>query len=385
MPHPTQPNHHPDHPSPSTTLYLAGGGSGGHIYPNIAIAKQIQEQAPNINIHFLIANKDIDKQILQQTPYPFTPLPVQPLTKHPKKIIPFYNAWAASIKICKALFKQSRHNIILTTGGFVAGPAVAAAYKLRKKNNHRILVNLDAVPGIANQSQYKKATQTYSVYPLKTWPKAQLITLPQQPLPANPPTPQASRQSLNLDPHRQTLLITGGSQGALSINHAITALFQKKQIQQAFQNWQILHITGPTTYTQTQAQYQNIPTPHQVLPYCQNMPAAWLASDLAITRAGAGTVAQAIQYQTPTIFLPYPFHRDQHQRLNALPLAQKDAAILLEDSKSPQQNAATLLPILLKLAQSPARLSQMRSALASPTAPDGLSTICAHIQSQLTT
>ena len=297
----------------------------------------------------------------------------------------FLKAWLTSVKTCKSLLNNNQQNIILTTGGFVAGPPITAAHKLRKNKNHRILINLDAVPGLANKSQHKKATQTFSVYPVQTWHTAKPITLPQEPLPIPSPTKQAARQNLNLNPNLKTLLITGGSQGAASINNAITTLFQKPEIVAAFQSWQILHITGKTTYDQIKALYKNINTPHQILPYCNNMQNAWLASDLAITRAGAGTVSEASHYKVPTIFLPYPYHRDNHQRLNALPLADKNAAILLTDSKNPNQNAKLLLPILLDLAQSPSKLTQIQSALQDPAAPDGVSTITAYIQLLLTT
>ena len=373
----------------STTLYLAGGGTGGHIYPNLAIADKIKQQFPQISIHFIISNRDIDTQILNETDYAYTTIPVRPMTKKPLQIPGFLKAWRGSIKTCKKLFRNSNQNIILTTGGFVAGPPITAAYQLRKKttkqNNHRILVNLDAVPGIANQSQHKKSTHTFSVYPVKNWGNTNPITLPQEPMPTPTPTKEQARKSLNLNPDLKTLLITGGSQGASSINQAITKLFQNIDIEIAFSGWQILHITGPTTFDLIEPQYKSIGLPHQVIPYCNDMQSAWLASDLAITRAGAGTVAQASHYRVPTIFLPYPYHRDNHQRLNALPLAENKACVLLEDTKSPELNAEMLLPLLLEFGQSPDRLNSMQNALAKPIATDGVSAITAYIQSLLTT
>ncbi len=349
------------------TILFAGGGSGGHIFPGVAIAERLERLSPAISKHFLISQRPIDARLLEQEGLTFTALPVQPLSRHPWQWPPFLAAWSISVARVKQLLRQRRVRAVVTTGGFVSGPAVVAAHR---QGVPVVLVNLDAVPGKANRFSVRRATKLFSVY--DGLPGAQCVGMPLRRSALALANPQQARQALGLSPDRPTLLITGGSQGAQSINRTMEHLIRREEVRRVLIDWQVFHLAGTTEQcSRLISAYRTAGIPGRVEAFWNRMGDAWGAATVAISRAGAGGVAEAWANATPTIFLPYPHHRDQHQRHNAEELANLGGALICDDPDDPAAGADRLAGPLTELLQNAANRADMVQVMRAHQRPDG--------------
>lgn len=362
---------HPSVYAPPTIL-LVGGGSGGHIYPNLALVEALQQRGMAVQPHLLISSRPLDRQIATDTGLAFTTLPARPWSMDPRSWPAWMLAWHASIRIVTTLIARYRPAAVAATGGFVSAPVLAAA---RRNRIPAALISLDAVPGKANQLMRSKADKLFTVYPVAEWPMAQTIGYPLRRSAVGPPDPAAARRHLGMEPSRPLLLICGGSQGAATLNRMIEPLMANGPVAAALHEWQVLHITGHDGDATVAKAYRSAAVRAQVVDYLPRMDLAWAGAELAISRAGAGSVAEAWANAAPTIFLPYPFHRDEHQRLNAQPLVEMDAAVVYRDLIDPAGNAGQLAGPLTALLTNGSWRHSMRQVMRAHPLPDGASVI----------
>jgi UDP-N-acetylglucosamine--N-acetylmuramyl-(pentapeptide) pyrophosphoryl-undecaprenol N-acetylglucosamine transferase len=352
------------------TILYAGGGTGGHIFPSIAIHERVRDLQPTAQPHFLTSQRPLDAQIMADHHFAFTPLPAKPMNIRPWRWPAIYQAWQASMNAVDRIIVQHQPIALVAMGGFVAAPAAKAA---RRRGLPVLLVNLDAVPGRANRYIARLATESFTAYPVRELPAAPHVGVPLRKSALATLDPAAARQKLGLAPDRDTLLVTGASQGARSINQFMQALAIQQIPRDAMRQWQIFHLAGDNAddiaaLKKTYAQ-QGIPAVVQA--FTNDMGLAWSAATLAISRAGAGSVAEVWASATPTIFLPYPYHKDQHQRLNAEPLVKDGGAVMFEDLIDAEPNVRQLASPLVGLMQDPARRQAMAKALRDHQPPDG--------------
>lgn len=354
------------------TLLLAGGGTGGHIFPNIAIMEAVTElygRAPQT--HFLLSDRAIDASIAAEHTLPFTALAAKPFGIRPRTLWRFLKGWAPSIRSARALIREKRAQgpvVLVTTGGFVSAPCIQAG---RVERIPMVMVNLDAVPGRANRWAAKHATRVLTSAPIASGVPAGWTQIPPIVRAAALPKGSAAdcKRLLGLDPHRRVLLVTGASLGARSINQLMAKLAADHPA--AFTGWQILHQTGDGDTSGCADVYKAANIPAVVSPFVNGMGLWWGAADVAVGRCGAGIVAEAWASATPSLFLPYPYHRDQHQRANAAPLVAAGAAKLFTDKIDPAQNVPDVGAALLQLLTQPESLDAMRKACASMGPADG--------------
>ena len=344
------------------TVLLAGGGTGGHIYPNIAVAERLAQLAPDVGIHFLVSDRAGDERILATHGGTHTAVPVRPLPRptEPWRIPGFLTTWRQSVKTVRGLLRTAGVGAVVATGGFVSGPAVTAARRLSVPT---ALVNLDAVPGIANRYLSRRTDEMFTTYDSPRLPGAQQIGLPLRASSTSRLTASDARQRLGLEPDRPTLFITGATHGAQSMIEAVQALVAHRPVRAALAGWQVLHQCGTYDATRLQADYDAAGVAALVVDYLDEMGIAWAASDLAIARAGAGTVSEAWANATPTVFLPNPHHPDQRLGRNARPLVDAGGALLVDDQLDASRTAETLAEGLLPLLADDARRKGMREAL----------------------
>lgn len=357
------------------TILLAGGGSGGHLFPALAIAERIAGLPGAPACRFCVSNRPLDAAIMNQAGAAFTALGVRPIPSRPWRIPAFIAAYAKSKRTSRDLIRRLNVKVVVSTGGFVSGPVVAAAHRLGVP---ALLVNLDAVPGKANRLMARRCAKIFSVYSTSKFPSAQLIGLPLRSGVLSPGDAAHCRRQLGLDPDRPVLLITGASQGAESFNTLMFELFKRDSFKSLFTTgvgWQILHLSGTGRDQSVREGYESLKIPAIVLPFSHQMGLVWGASDLAISRAGAGSVAEIAANGVPAVFLPYPHHKDQHQKLNAQPLIDAGAALLFEDRIDAAANADQLAEPLIQLMIDPARRSAMRDRLKRLGGPDGASVV----------
>ncbi|MDX1565460.1 MAG: UDP-N-acetylglucosamine--N-acetylmuramyl-(pentapeptide) pyrophosphoryl-undecaprenol N-acetylglucosamine transferase, partial [Phycisphaeraceae bacterium] len=299
----------------------------------------------------------------------FTPLSVRPLPTRPWHVPGFGAAFWRSARLCKKVIQQQDIGAVVTMGGFVSGPAVWAARRLGVPT---LLVNLDAVPGKANRWLGRWADHLFSCFEVAgLGPQVRSIGMPLRRSAMGSGNRDEDKKTLGLDPNRPLFLVTGASQGAASINRWMIAMTQEPAFVEAAGTWQILHLAGADQAEAVDAAYRSAGLSAKVLEFCDRMGAAWGAAELAVSRAGAGSAAEAAANAVPCLYLPYPFHKDQHQRLNVQPLERAGAAVVATDHVDPAQNQREIGPLLIELLSDQARRLSMREALEARNTADG--------------
>ncbi len=375
----THENHRP------RTILFAGGGSGGHIAPGLAIAERLAELDPTVRCVFACSMRAVDAHMLSDAGRTFFPLAAAPLSKRPREMLHFVLATKRAISQAKALIRAEHINRVALLGGFVAAPVAWAASRIGVPTT---LVNLDVPPGKANRWIGRRATDIISaipVPPIDNHPLPGLegpfdrhvVATPVRRCAISSRSQSDCRTALKLAPDRRTLLVTGASQGSTSINQFITAVACDHH--DWLHGWQVLHLAGSDETEPIAANYRSNTIPAVVLPFLDDMSLAWGAADLAISRAGANSVAEVAANRIPTLFLPYPWHEDRHQWHNAQPLADRGAAVIIDDLIEPQRNLQSIGPTMRSLLCDNAQRAAMHSALALMQPADGAAIIAQHL------
>jgi len=315
----------------SRSFIFAGGGTGGHIYPAIAVAEQIVKLHPTARIRFFCSSRSIDAQILAKAGFDYTALPAKGFSIRPGKLISFCTSFLKSYKIANRALSESKDAVVIGVGGFVAAPVCLAAHRQRVPV---ALLNVDIVPGRANKIIARWASEIFvqfedtKGYFAGTKAKVSVVGCPLRSGFSNP-QPQKAIEQLGLDKDKKVLLITGASSGAENINAAICSVLERLD---AFaDNWQIVHLTGVNNLEKVKSRYCNAKISHKVLGYFDDMPDLLAAADLVVGRSGAVSVAEYAAAAVPSICIPYPYHKDKHQYLNAHKLVDAGAAVIAED------------------------------------------------------
>jgi UDP-N-acetylglucosamine--N-acetylmuramyl-(pentapeptide) pyrophosphoryl-undecaprenol N-acetylglucosamine transferase len=351
---------------------FVGGGSGGHIYPNVAVYERLVELGVDIDARFIVSEREIDDSILKKLELRGHAISALPLSLTPSGFIKFYKAIKRAELETYDLIRAAGAKAMLATGGFVSGPALKAG---NRASIPCAMVNLDAVPGKSNKFTARYASDLFSAYETTKLGKAQQIGVPLRQSVVNHVSPEQARLSLGLDPELNTLLVFGGSQGGGTINKAMAELVRRATVRDLFQGWQVLHMTGEQDLEMVSKAYEKQGIPGRVEPFCNQMGRAWGAATLAVCRAGAGTVAESWANAVPCLYMPYPFHRDEHQRLNAAPVVNRGGGMLLKDRVDKHDNVGELMGPLRDLMKNHLRREQMQKALEESQPLDGATTL----------
>jgi len=330
---------------------FAGGGTGGHIFPGLAVAHELGCTADGPRrAHFVCSSRAVDRTALDGQPVAsVTPVVAQPFGLRPKLAWRCLKSWGPTVREVRRLIaglRQSGSVRMIATGGFVAAPAVQAA---RVDGVPLVVLNIDAVPGKANWFIAWRAGSGATVLTTfalgQPYARSWRVIAPIVRASAKPPGDGAMcKRALGLDPHRPVLMVTGGSLGAASLSGLLPLLAKSQAGALRAGGWQVLHQVGrgdgPLDVAALERIYAEVQVPARVVQFCSQMGLWWGAADLAISRAGAGSVAEAWASAVPTIFLPYPYHKDQHQVANAKPLEVCGGAVIVTDRIDPKLTLA---------------------------------------------
>jgi UDP-N-acetylglucosamine--N-acetylmuramyl-(pentapeptide) pyrophosphoryl-undecaprenol N-acetylglucosamine transferase len=338
-------------------VVLAGGGTGGHLFPLLAVSEAIGRAAPESQFDFYSTERAVDDDILKQYGCDIIRQPVRPVPKHPWKWPGFFHRWRASVRQCRRSFTSNRPDIVVGSGGFGSGPPIHVAQKM---NIPTVILNPDAVPGRANRFLSERAQLVCSQWDDTTAHFSERVQVVTTGCPVRSTFRAADaargRQHFQLDDNRKTLLITGASHGARSINDAVLGMLQELK---TLANWQFLHLTGRVDFARVKAAYEESGIFGHVVEFTDRMPDALAAADLVVARAGASTLAEITALGKPSILLPYPHHSDMHQLANARCLVRAGAARIVHDRVQPEQNVAELKPLLTTLMNDEKELQRM--------------------------
>ena len=344
------------------SFFFAGGGTGGHIYPAIAAAERILESEPESKIHFFCSSREIDAQILSRTDFEYTQLPAKGFSLQPGRLVRFCSSFIASSRIAKRAIAESKKPIVIGVGGFVAAPVCRAAHKLKVPV---VLLNVDIVPGRANKIiarwadaifvQFEESRRYFG----KRRAKVNSVGCPLRNGFDNP-QPRKAIEQFGLDKNKKILLITGASSGSENINEAVCLLLGKLN---AFaDDWQIVHLAGMGNYEKVKAKYLGAEISYKVLRYCHDMANLLAAADLVVGRSGAVSVAEYAAAAVASICMPYPYHKDRHQYLNAGKLVEAGAAVIVDDVPDEKERAEWLAEELEELMRNDDKRREMAKA-----------------------
>ncbi len=365
-------------------VVFAGGGTGGHIQPNLAIAEQLAQRMPDdVRATFVISDRAIDTRVLESEAIPgltFDSLqsPAKPLAMRPKALVRFVMSWGASVRAGRSAIRQLREScekvVVVSTGGFVS-PGVAQAARVERVP--LVMVNLDAVPGKANRLMQRWATilmSSAAVTDTRYERVPPIVRCRMRELPGR----AESIAHFGLDASKLTLLVTGGSQGARSVNEFVLEAIEALGERFDRDRWQVLHQCGPSYETELVRRYTELNVRAHIAEYIPQMPWALACADACVCRGGAGAIADLWASRTPALVLPYPGHRDQHQKFNARQLAEAGGVLIGTDSSDAKENVRVNLENLESLLCDQAR-ERMSVAIESLGPADGASRVASKV------
>ncbi len=338
-------------------VVMAGGGTGGHLYPGLAVADALRARAESMRLELELiwaaTPRAVDQRLLSQFGEQYVKQPVQPLVKSVKKLMGFLERVAGELSIFGRRDLGVRRWIVWWRWGVMRRGR--RRMWVAKRGIPVVLLNPDALPGLANRFLLKRADVIVTQWPLgANYRKGLKGVVKPLGCPIRPELMDRTREeaagSLGIDGLKKTLVVTGASLGAKTINDAMLVLLGDSQVRAAFGEegrWQIVHLAGLEQAEAVRKAYSRWPgLSAKVIDYCDDMASVWAVADLAIARAGASTCAELTACGVPSILMPYPFHKDMHQQANAMELVRAGAAIIVDDVKDAVGNAAAIKTVL---------------------------------------
>jgi len=309
-------------------VIVTAGGTGGHIYPALAIIKKIKEKEPKSEILYIGTHNRMENKIVPRENIPFKSLKIYGFStntpfRNIKNIFYIKNAYKESLEI----IKKFKPDIVIGVGGYVAYPVIKAAHKLGIKT---LIHEQNAIPGKANKmlAKYADAIAVSFKETEDSFPKNKVYVT------GNPcgeeaiEAPKQKRSRYNLDSKQKLVVIVAGSQGSLALNSEMKDFLKNV----SKEKYQVLYITGKSFY-QDFIKNEKFSPNVKVVPYVDNLPGLLKNTDLVICRAGASTISEIIALGIPSILIPSPYVPNNHQYYNALRLKDIHAGLLLEESE----------------------------------------------------
>ncbi|MEO8605934.1 MAG: undecaprenyldiphospho-muramoylpentapeptide beta-N-acetylglucosaminyltransferase [bacterium] len=345
-------------------MVVAGGGTGGHLFPGLAVAEQ-WAGADAASVLFVGSAFGIEARVIPQTRFAFQPLAIRGLRGRGWR-----GAFELAAQLPAALLRAWRilgafgADLVLGVGGYASFPVVAAAWLRRVPT---VLLEQNAHPGLANRVLGRLARRVCTTFEEANgyFPAGSVVLTGNPVRAAAAPATAAPRAGF-------TLLAFGGSQGAHRLNTALAEA--APALRAAVADLQVIHQTGATDCESVAAQWAAAGVAADVRPFIDDMGAAYARADLVLCRSGATTVAELAALGKAAILVPYPFAADDHQRANANVLAERGAAVLVLDRDCSAERLATEV---IGLARDRARLAAMATAAQRLGVPDAAARVVA--------
>ena len=306
-------------------VIISAGGTGGHIYPALAIINKIKQKEPNSEFLYIGTHDRMEKDIVPKYGIPFKQIEIYGFNR--KKIFKNFKTikyLMKANKICQKIIKDFNPDIVIGVGGYVTVPVIKAAKKLGYKT---FIHEQNSVPGKANTylSNYVDMIGISFPSSKQCFPKGKVI------LTGNPCSEDAlcvmpcDKKEFNLDNNKPLILFVMGSLGASKVNDFLIktmSLFNNKE-------YEILYVTGKGDYDKIKK--INFPKNVKVVPYVDKITRVMKKTDIMVTRAGASTLSEIIALKIPSIIIPSPYVTNNHQYKNALDLVNNNSALMIEE------------------------------------------------------
>ena len=310
---------------------FAGGGTGGHVFPAIAIIEELKKRDPHLQLMYIGKSGSVEEKVASEMMIPFRPIIVRglPNSNPVKKLLSLVSA-GIGLAQSLAILLRFRPQAVIGTGGYVSFPPVLAASILRIPS---LIHEQNCIPGKANRLCSRFAdvltvnfSECVQYFPGKT---AQVVGIPIRsvflPERLKPIDIVESRRKLGLSPTKFTVFVLGGSRGAHALNVAIVDALPHLDPQRI----QLICMTGTDDYRRVRDACERAGITAAVFQFVEEMVAAYTAADLMLSRSGASTLAEICAVGLPAILVPYPHSADRHQELNARALVEVGAAEMI--------------------------------------------------------
>lgn len=313
----------------SFRIVFAGGGTGGHLFPAIAIADEIKRESQDAEITFIGTKERIEARVVPAHGYHFEPIVVSGFRRRltlRNLLFPF--KVLVGLVQSFILMRKLRPDVVVGTGGYVCGPPLYAASILGIPT---VIQEQNSYPGVTTRLLARRATEVHLTFESskKYFPRQNNLHVSGNPTRSivGTITREEGVRRFGLDPERKTLLVFGGSLGATSINNAMMRI-----LPELVDTMQVLWQTGESDYERISTAVSTSPSGMvKVFKFIEQMEFAYAACDLAVCRAGATTVAELARAGVPAILVPYPYAAADHQTENARALVEAGAAVLIAD------------------------------------------------------
>jgi len=358
-------------PEPKPFIAIACGGTGGHLFPGVAVADQLRRRGAVVAL--LISPKEVDQQAVKSIPdVEVVTLPAVGLQN--RNYFSFARSFAQSFQTARKLFRLRSPQAVLAMGGFTSAPPVFAA---KWAGARTFLHESNTIPGRANRLLARYVDEAFVGFPeaagrLKARKMSVTGTPVRSQLVAGANVVAACRTQLGLRPDRPTVLVVGGSQGASGLNQMVMAALPRL----TGRNWQWLHLTGNQDFAKVKSAYAALGLTAVVKPFLAEMDLALGAATACVSRAGASSLAELAACRLPALLVPFPAAADNHQFFNASAFERTGAAKLLEQ-KLATPEMVTLL--LIELLENPIARVNLQAALGRWDAPQAAAEIANHI------
>ena len=313
-------------------VVISAGGTGGHIYPALAIINKIKKEEPDSEFLYIGTHNRMEKDIVPKLNIPYEGIEITGFKRkltldNVKTVVNFLKAK----KPCVKLVREFKPDVVIGCGGYVTVPVILAGKKLGYKT---FIHEQNSVVGLSNKylSKYADKIGVSFESTLSEFPKNKVV------LTGNPcsekaiATKSADLSEYGLTNDKKLVLIVMGSLGSKTINDKMIDYVY------AFRNksYQVIYVTGNDYYDKVKNRV--FPDNVKVVPFIQNLPAVMKCADLMVSRAGASTISEITALGIPTIFIPSPYVTNNHQYKNAMDLVKKDAALILEENNLTKNN-----------------------------------------------
>jgi UDP-N-acetylglucosamine--N-acetylmuramyl-(pentapeptide) pyrophosphoryl-undecaprenol N-acetylglucosamine transferase len=354
-------------------ILIAGGKTGGHLFPGIAVAQALQRLQPSVRILFVGTSAPFEISTLHTYGFDHTSILAKPV-KGGSLFKKIYGLAMILVSLCQSLgiIVRFKPDFVLGVGGFSSFAVVLAAWILRIPT---AIQEQNAIPGITNRMLTRFCGTIFTAFEstrgMAHNPKIRFV--------GNPVREKGPRKDMDAPWLSQItsedfiLLVTGGSQGASSINQAVVDM---ATLLTGTKDLFIILQTGAADETRIKKAFQSLEIKARIQAFFHNMPALLDKADLVICRAGAGTISELAAKGVPAILVPFPHAADDHQTVNARSLADKRAALVMADQ---QLSGQALYQAVMALKSDPDQRHQMAAAMKQLARPDAADHIAAHI------
>ncbi len=350
-------------------VVITGGGTGGHLFPALAVGAALAARRPEVQVLFVGAAGGVESTVLPRLGHAFRGLEVHPIMgKGWRGQVAALLRLPSAVRQASQLLREWGAQVVLGVGGYASFPTVLAARILRIPT---VIHEQNTYPGLANRWLGKMA----SAVAVSFEAAAAFFPTGRVTVTGNPVRPEVqpgdaaeSRRRLLLSPERFTVLIFGGSQGAHRINAGSMEALPRLAGQRGC--IQFVHGTGERDFAQVRQAYEEGGFQARVEAFFQDMAMAYAAADFVIARAGASTIFELAAVGKPALLVPYPYAANDHQRLNAEVVVRAGGAWIVPDAYCDGQRIAASVQAALEKPELLARMGEQARSLARPDAAE---------------